>query len=75
MNKIDSEEECIEACRTLTTKERLFVNVAVISALTVMIPVAAPSILNLEHRSVGQDQTASDEGKLAEDLSFEIDIV
>ncbi|MGH9987578.1 MAG: alpha/beta fold hydrolase [Nitrososphaeraceae archaeon] len=76
MNKFVSEEEWVEAHRTLPTKERLYVNVAVVAALTIMILAAAPSIIDLQQRSLAQeqqDQTAYDAGKPAADLSFEID--
>src|SRR5215510_844687 len=69
MNKIVSNEEWV-------VKEKLYVNVAVVAALAVMILAAAPSILNLQQRSIAQEQqqqAAYDAEKPIEDLSFEID--
>ena len=76
INKIVSEEEWVEARKALLKKKKLYVNVAVVAALAVMILAAAPSILNLQQRSIAQEQqqqAAFNKGKPIEDLSFEID--
>ncbi|MGH9986351.1 MAG: alpha/beta fold hydrolase, partial [Nitrososphaeraceae archaeon] len=82
MNKIVSDEEWVEARKALLKKGILYVKVAVVAVLTVMIYTAAPSALNLQQRSIAQEQqqpqqqqTTYDPGKPIEDLSFEIDNV
>jgi hypothetical protein len=81
MNKFVSGEEWVEACKALRNEGILYVKVAVVATLAVMIlTAAAPSALNLQQRSIAQEQqqpqqqqTAYDPGKPIEDLSFEID--
>src|ERR671910_122799 len=82
MNKIVSDEEWVEAHKAHLKKGILYVNVAVVAALAVMIFTAAPFALNLQQRSIAQEQeqpqeqqTVYNAGKPIEDLSFEIDNV
>lgn len=56
MNKIASVEEWVEAHKVLFKKEKLYVNIAVVAALAFVILTAAPSIINLQQRSIAQDQ-------------------
>jgi len=82
MNKIVSDEEWVEAHKAHLKKGILYVNVAVVAALAVIIFTAAPFALNLQQRSIAQEQeqpqeqqTVYNAGKPIEDLSFEIDNV
>ncbi|MGH9974427.1 MAG: alpha/beta fold hydrolase [Nitrososphaeraceae archaeon] len=82
MNKIVSDEEWVEAHKALLKKGILYFKIAVVAALAVIIFTAAPFALNLQQRSIAQEQeqpqeqqTVNNAGKPIEDLSFEIDNV
>jgi pimeloyl-ACP methyl ester carboxylesterase len=82
MYKVISDKEWIEARKAFLKKSVLYVKVTVVAAVAAMIFTAAPSALNLQQRSIAQEQqqphqqqTIYDPGKPIEDLSFEIENV